>query len=46
MRWSELFSVTPERLCSRDASRLLAVVYQNGQLTRLVVDEVSSLSVV
>lgn len=39
-----MVAVTPERLCTPEFMNLLGVVYQQGQLNRLVVDEVSCFS--
>ncbi|KAH0826214.1 P-loop containing nucleoside triphosphate hydrolase protein [Lanmaoa asiatica] len=36
---NRLFYTTPEKLCTQDLMRTLATVYDNGQLSRLVIDE-------
>ncbi|KAF9222938.1 ATP-dependent DNA helicase [Gyrodon lividus] len=41
---NRLLYTTPERLCTRDLMHLLATVYENGQLSRLVVDEAHCIS--
>ncbi|KAF9240207.1 P-loop containing nucleoside triphosphate hydrolase protein [Melanogaster broomeanus] len=41
---NRLLYTTPERLCTRDLMRLLATAYENGQLSRLVVDEAHCIS--
>ncbi|KAI6044873.1 P-loop containing nucleoside triphosphate hydrolase protein [Pisolithus marmoratus] len=39
-----LLYTTPERLCTQDVTQLLAMVYKNGFLNRLVVDEAHCIS--
>ncbi|KAI6006460.1 P-loop containing nucleoside triphosphate hydrolase protein, partial [Pisolithus marmoratus] len=39
-----LLYTTPERLCTQDVTQLLATVYKNGFLNRLVVDEAHCIS--